>query len=538
MDLSFRDMDWLKSKLGTSGVVSKNYVKVQAVEQGYTVSYDGAALGTIVETPEGYAFAPTETYNNWQPANAYNDQRYPENRLRNLLDTLFLYWALEEKSSSSLFRLTNGELSNKSVKAFRERVKPENYNGLAHFLTRKFMSLSVVDKDAVFPDWSRYFERAQDSAYAPTVLVHTLSIEGEDYRMVVWKDMTGYRFHSPSQSWWPAYQFNDEGHPTEWLRRQPVSCSCGEQVARDQLIGNKCAKCIGIPKEKLVIHSYSMRAPTLLPFKGKSQGKRLPEKFSKYYSQYLNQLGLSIPNIEEDSPLYLGLELEYECDDVDQAMIETLTYLKDHAILKSDGSIRDGFEIVTCPATYEEQVAAMKPFFDNFSKKMHAKSNCGLHMHISRKPLSLLTQGKLIEFMNREDNKEFLTKIAGRWSSQYANNDPSRKVGYILRGGGGQRYNALNTNNKDTLEFRIFKGCENWQEFIPKLQFVVALAEYCKPAVANAPIKEATHHKEFVKWLESRRREYPELHGLFFTPKKPSTVPTKAHQVPVDNIPF
>jgi hypothetical protein len=145
----------------------------------------------------------------------------------------------------------------------------------------------------------------------------------------------------------------------------------------------------------------------------------------------------------------------------------------------------------------------------------------------------------LIEFMNREDNKEFLTKIAGRWSSQYANNDPSRKVGYILRGGGGgQRYNALNTNNKDTLEFRIFKGCENWQEFIPKLQFVVALAEYCKPAVANAPIKEATHHKEFVKWLESRRREYPELHGLFFTPKKPSTVPAKAHQVPVDNIPF
>lgn len=528
MDLAFRDMDWLKAKVGVSGTYSTNYVRVDKSGEDFKIYWDGSLVGVIVRlSTGGYDFDARPIYYNWQVINKYFDRLHPENRLRNVLDVLFFCWGLEDKSFISLFKLANGSVSNKSRKAFLERIQPENYNMLSHFLVRKFQSLGNDDKDSIFPEWRTYFYRGAENVTAPVSLYTDLSIEGDIYRCVVWKDMSDYRFHVPSGSWWPSYQFDSNGNPTEWLRRQPVTCSCGEQVNRDELIGSKCAKCIGIPKEKLVIHSYSMRAPTLLEFKGKSQGKRLPEKFSNYYQQYLKQLGLSIPSIEEDSPLYIGLELEYECDDVDQAMIETLTYLQNHAILKSDGSIRNGFEIVTCPATYEEQVAAMKPFFDNFSKKMHAKSNCGLHMHISRKPLSLLTQGKLIEFMNRDDNKPFLTKIAGRWSSQYANNDPSRKVGYILRGGGGQRYNALNTNNKDTLEFRIFAGCENWRDFIPKLQFVVALAEYCKPAVASAPIKEATHHKEFVKWLESRRREYPELHGMFFEPKKPKITPSK-----------
>jgi len=41
-----------------------------------------------------------------------------------------------------------------------------------------------------------------------------------------------------------------------------------------------------------------------------------------------------------------------------------------------------------------------------------------MHVHVSRKPLSMLTVGKLTEFMNRHENKEFITHIAGQLLSE------------------------------------------------------------------------------------------------------------------------
>mgnify|MGYP007090463966 FL=1 len=56
-----------------------------------------------------------------------------------------------------------------------------------------------------------------------------------------------------------------------------------------------------------------------------------------------------------------------------------------------------------------------------------------MHVHISRKPLSQLTIGKLIEFLNRLDNKEFIHHIAGRIDNQYARMESDRTITFLRK---------------------------------------------------------------------------------------------------------
>jgi hypothetical protein len=76
---------------------------------------------------------------------------------------------------------------------------------------------------------------------------------------------------------------------------------------------------------------------------------------------------------------------------------------------------------------------------------------------------------------------------------------------------GGDRYNALNLNNQNTVEVRLFATPINYKEFAMRLQFVQALVDYCMPAQSNEALKKQTHHEAFVAWLSNRKRMFPEL---------------------------
>ena len=100
---------------------------------------------------------------------------------------------------------------------------------------------------------------------------------------------------------------------------------------------------------------------------------------------------------------------------------------KDFVILKEDGSLRCGFEICTQPATLEEHRVKWNKFFnkidenpDAFNLHSFNTSNCGLHIHCSKKPLSLLTIAKIVVFVNDEKNQSFVETIAGRRSCTYS----------------------------------------------------------------------------------------------------------------------
>lgn len=243
---------------------------------------------------------------------------------------------------------------------------------------------------------------------------------------------------------------------------------------------DECKRCA---ENTYKIHNYSTRVPDLLSFKAK---KVRPET------------------------LYLGVELEYETTDRDVARMKVGKALKGHAIMKSDGSIRHGFEVVTCPATLDIQLDVFKLFYENKPKEITNGPNVGMHVHVSRKPLSTLTVGKLTEFMNRPDNREFVTFIAGRTLNSYCNQG-TRTVTYPITHQRGERYNVLNLNNKDTIEFRIFSTPISYEDFAAKLQFCQAIVEYAKPCNLGAALKQQTFYQNFINWIMPQRKSYPEL---------------------------
>jgi hypothetical protein len=264
-----------------------------------------------------------------------------------------------------------------------------------------------------------------------------------------------------------------------------VTCPCCEQEVPIEGFNHNEGECDICASATYDIKSYSTRAPQLLGFKAKK--------------------------VKPDT-LYLGVELEFETKDRDAARHKVGKALRGHAIMKSDGSIHNGFEVVTCPATLDIQLEVFKKFYDTKITELKNASNVGMHVHVSRKPLSVLTVGKLTAFMNNRDNVDFITAIAGRKPNSYCRVDEYRKVSFPLtNSGGGDRYNTLNLQNKETIEFRIFSTPLNYEEFASKVQFCQALVEYCKPAVMSAPLDIIKNYKTFVGWLSTQRKSYPEL---------------------------
>ena len=258
---------------------------------------------------------------------------------------------------------------------------------------------------------------------------------------------------------------------------------CAQEAPAEGFEDGVCWNCID---NRYKIHSYSTKVPSLLRFKAKNV---------------------------KPSTLYLGIELEYETTDKDTARVKVGKQLTGHAIMKSDGSINNGFEIVTCPATLDIHMEEFKKFYDNLPGELFAASNTGMHVHVSRKPLNLFTIGKMTEFINRLDNKDFIAYIAGRIDNSYARQDNQRTISYPLvnRHSGTARYNALNLSPTDTIEFRIFSTPTNWEQFASRLEFCQALTDYCQPAQVGTSLKHLTHYSSFINWMKSHRKDYPEL---------------------------
>ncbi len=270
-----------------------------------------------------------------------------------------------------------------------------------------------------------------------------------------------------------------------YKRSEVTMCECPvchREVPDLSIIDGACHKC----NENLYkIHNYSTKVPELLKFKAKNV---------------------------KPSTIYLGIELEYESDDRDVSKIKVGKALQGHAIMKHDGSIKNGFEIVTCPATLDIHLEEFKKFYSSYSSLgLFPDKNTGMHVHVSRKPLNVFTIGKMTEFLNRMDNKTFIAHIAGRIDNQYARITGRSVTFPFINGQQGERYNALNLSNRDTIEFRIFSTPKNWEEFSARLEFCQALTDYCQPAQVNEPLKQLTGHRSFMHWVLNNRKSYPEL---------------------------
>jgi len=238
-------------------------------------------------------------------------------------------------------------------------------------------------------------------------------------------------------------------------------------------------------------------------------------RIQNYSHRVEDTLGFAKENKRTDEP-YLGIEIEYQVDKRKSGRLYTGDKLAGHALMKEDGSISNGFEIVSRPASYANHMLKYESFLDGLPTWIHPHKSCGMHVHISRTAFTQMGAGKLTEFMNREDNKKFITLIAGRSSTNYQRGSDEYDIKKPFQlshdRGYAERYNYVNLNNKKTIELRMFASPNNTKEFKVRMQFVKAMIGYCRPAVLTGTLREQTSFASFVTWLDKSKKEFKELY--------------------------
>ena len=229
---------------------------------------------------------------------------------------------------------------------------------------------------------------------------------------------------------------------------------------------------------------------------------------------------------EKNVPIKFGIELEVGCDrgygrsDCAAVMAEAIdksgTNIEQYAIFKEDGSLSscDGFEIVTrpdCPSVHKRiwDVTLSDPLV---TKHMSSFNNgkCGIHIHVSRAPLTELWIGRLLVLVNSPSNRPMIHKIAGRGANDY-----TRYYDKKLSDGKGQgieRYEALNIGGSETIEFRVFRGTLNHDSFLKNIEFVEAALEFTRPHTRS--LREMDTPKPFLDFVSKERKLYPHLYAF------------------------
>jgi hypothetical protein len=124
-----------------------------------------------------------------------------------------------------------------------------------------------------------------------------------------------------------------------------------------------------------------------------------------------------------------------------------------------------------------------KKVFDKFIGVDHIRSfkhsECGHHIHVSRTAFkSELHIAKTIVFFAQ--NEYFIEFIAQRPHNSFCECEQKRWAARKAHGKGEfKRYSAINLQNSNTVEFRVFKGNIAPERIIKNLQFVKSIIEFC-----------------------------------------------------------
>ncbi len=265
-----------------------------------------------------------------------------------------------------------------------------------------------------------------------------------------------------------------------------VCSSCGKLELNENIIFGICIECAGnFPK---VLSGYSTKATDSFSFAVYTKGK------------YPSRL--------------LGVELEYELIK-NSSLKETLFLLhknlKNHAIFKRDGSLTNGIEICTRPASLDIHEGEFKKMFDEplLEKRLQVLPSCGMHVHIDKSKMSALALGKLISFIQNKENQKALQKIAGREANTYSKLGTNHSITSLHRGTAqSDRYQGINLQNAETSEIRIFRTPKDFPTFMKNMEFVSALSEYVQPC--NSGVKENTFD-HFLHFVNKNTSTYKEL---------------------------
>jgi hypothetical protein len=204
------------------------------------------------------------------------------------------------------------------------------------------------------------------------------------------------------------------------------------------------------------------------------------------YHSHKNQFHPIVSDWTKLHNRYFGVELEVEVAKGDR--IDSVTEVNAVANLdengkfcwfETDGSLSNGYEIITQPMGLDQHEKFWEWLKTDLTKPLlsHKTTTCGLHIHVSRKGLSKLQLSKMISFVNHPDNEEFITALARRYAQNYARIG-QKKISTAWKSQ-QSRYDAINMEPRQTVEFRLFRGTLKYEAVMASIQFVNALVAYC-----------------------------------------------------------
>ena len=204
------------------------------------------------------------------------------------------------------------------------------------------------------------------------------------------------------------------------------------------------------------------------------------------------------PTFFGEGNLYMGVELEIDGGYNPESTAKELK--NDCIYCKHDGSLgSNGIEIVTHPCTlkyHEEEFnwGRIVQVAHEHGYQSHQIGTCGLHVHVNRNffgsgdeadariaRIMLFFQehwGNIVKFSRRRlgdlshwANKPYTT--ISKEDTEYIAARKAREEKMNTR-----RYQAVNLQNDNTVEFRVFRGTLNVNTLIATLQFVDGLCRY------------------------------------------------------------
>lgn len=232
-----------------------------------------------------------------------------------------------------------------------------------------------------------------------------------------------------------------------------------------------------------------------------------------------------------------GIELEVdhtshtnECEAVDNLK----NTLGNHVYYNRDGSLDEGFEIISQPHTRN---ALMSLDWNTALTKLvslgyrsHDIKTCGLHMHVSRLMFGnneterTINIAKIIQFYNLfwNDILRFSRRTeyqANRWAKRYLEANSKMVAEDLAKMSrceldelfnyNGARYHAVNLMNEHTVEFRLMRGTLNPTTFKATLDFLMTVAENAKN------VTNVTSLKQWLKGIAPETKEYMKSRKCF-----------------------
>ncbi len=211
---------------------------------------------------------------------------------------------------------------------------------------------------------------------------------------------------------------------------------------------------------------------------------------------------------------------------------------RDYITICTDGSIHNGFELISCPANYKYHLTTLhwKEAMEKLKELgyvSHDGGSCGLHIHLDREYFGSMKkdeyEGKF--FVILRNNREWIKSFSRRFSYGYckingyehsydASDDTIGKfpyppsINWINKKKQYERHMAVNFQNEATVEIRIFRGTLNYETFVATLQMVKMWAYFVKglsmDGCINLSLRDfvaratSLGYTEFINYIRSR----------------------------------